>query len=112
MAGVELSGSPDFLKGSTINTCLMGADREKELEKMKSQIENGIKPISSIRSASCCFMIIAERKPIEEIIREVLELRHLIYIIFYALQAIIRVLGTARRDRTCMILIPCSLFRP
>ncbi len=43
MAGVELSGSPDFLKGSTVNTCLRGADREKELEKMKSQIENGIK---------------------------------------------------------------------
>jgi len=43
MAGVELSGSPDFLKGSTLNTCLRGADREKELDKMKNQIENGVK---------------------------------------------------------------------
>ncbi len=43
MAGVELSGSPDFLKGSTVNTCLRGADREKELEKMKIQIESGVK---------------------------------------------------------------------
>ncbi len=43
MAGVELFGSPDFLKGSTVNTCLRGADREKELEKMKNRIDNGIK---------------------------------------------------------------------
>lgn len=43
MAGVELSGSPDFLKGSTLNTCLRGADRENELEKMKEQIDSGVK---------------------------------------------------------------------
>jgi len=42
MAGVELTGSPDFLKGATLNTCLRGADREKELEKMKRLMDGGI----------------------------------------------------------------------
>ena len=35
MAGVELNGAPDFLKGATLNTCLRGADREAELDRMK-----------------------------------------------------------------------------
>lgn len=43
MAGVELSGTPNFLKGSTLNTCLRGADRKNEIEKMKKQIDAGIK---------------------------------------------------------------------
>lgn len=42
MAGVELSGSPDFLKGSTLNTCLRGAERENELDKMKKMIDAGV----------------------------------------------------------------------
>ncbi|MBF0211175.1 MAG: methylenetetrahydrofolate reductase [Desulfamplus sp.] len=42
MAGVELSGSPNFLKGSTLNTCLRGADRENELDKMKKMIDAGV----------------------------------------------------------------------
>ena len=42
MAGVELAGKPDFLKGSTLNTCLRGADRENELDKMKKMIDAGI----------------------------------------------------------------------
>ncbi|MFH1154943.1 MAG: methylenetetrahydrofolate reductase [Pseudomonadota bacterium] len=42
MAGVELNGTPDFLKGSTINTCLRGADREKELDKMKRMADSGV----------------------------------------------------------------------
>ena len=42
MAGVELAGSPDFLKGAVLNTCLRGADREKELENMKRLIDAGI----------------------------------------------------------------------
>ena len=43
MAGIELSGSPDFLKGATLNTCLRGGEREKELEKMKKMINAGIR---------------------------------------------------------------------
>jgi methylenetetrahydrofolate reductase (NADH) len=43
MAGVELSGSPEFLKGTTINTCLRGPDREKELDRMKQLIDLGVK---------------------------------------------------------------------
>ena len=39
MAGVELTGSPEFLKGTTLNTCLRGADREKELDRMKKFID-------------------------------------------------------------------------
>ena len=39
MAGVELSGTPQFLKGTTLNTCLRGADREKELDRMKKMID-------------------------------------------------------------------------
>lgn len=42
MAGVELSGTPDFLKGSTLNTCLRGADRENELDKMKKMVDSGV----------------------------------------------------------------------
>ncbi|MBF0258043.1 MAG: methylenetetrahydrofolate reductase [Desulfamplus sp.] len=42
MAGVELAGSPDFLKGSTLNTCLRGAERENELDKMKRMIDSGV----------------------------------------------------------------------
>ncbi|SLM27546.1 Methylenetetrahydrofolate reductase [Desulfamplus magnetovallimortis] len=42
MAGIELSGSPDFLKGTTLNTCLRGADRENELDKMKRMIDAGV----------------------------------------------------------------------
>ncbi|MBF0201880.1 MAG: methylenetetrahydrofolate reductase [Desulfamplus sp.] len=42
MAGVELSGSPDFLKGTTLNTCLRGADRENELDRMKKMIDAGV----------------------------------------------------------------------
>jgi len=42
MAGVELSGNPDFLKGSTLNTCLRGAERENELDKMKQMIDAGV----------------------------------------------------------------------
>ncbi|MBF0467702.1 MAG: methylenetetrahydrofolate reductase [Desulfamplus sp.] len=42
MAGVELSGTPDFLKGSTLNTCLRGAERENELDKMKRMIDSGV----------------------------------------------------------------------
>ena len=43
MAGIELTGSPKFLKGTTLNTCLRGADREKELDRMKKLIDLGIK---------------------------------------------------------------------
>ena len=43
MAGIELTGSPQFLKGTTLNTCLRGADREKELDRMKKFIDLGIK---------------------------------------------------------------------
>jgi methylenetetrahydrofolate reductase (NADH) len=39
MAGVDLTGSPEFLKGTTLNTCLRGADREKELDRMKKFID-------------------------------------------------------------------------
>lgn len=42
MAGIELSGNPDFVKGSTLNTCLRGADRENELDKMKKMIDAGV----------------------------------------------------------------------
>ncbi len=42
MAGIELAGSPDFLKGSILNTCLRGADRESELDKMKKMIDSGV----------------------------------------------------------------------
>ncbi len=42
MAGVELTGSPNFLKGSTLNTCLRGADRENELDKMKKMVDAGV----------------------------------------------------------------------
>lgn len=42
MAGVELAGSPDFLKGAALNTCLRGAEREQELERMKSMISLGV----------------------------------------------------------------------
>ncbi len=43
MAGVELSGSPDFLKGATLNTCLRGAEREAELERMKKMMDAGVR---------------------------------------------------------------------
>ena len=43
MAGVDLSGSPQFLKGTTLNTCLRGADREKELDRMKKLIDLDVK---------------------------------------------------------------------
>lgn len=43
MAGVELKGSPQFLKGTSINTCLRGADREKELDRMKKLIDLDVK---------------------------------------------------------------------
>ncbi|SMC88136.1 5,10-methylenetetrahydrofolate reductase [Desulfocicer vacuolatum DSM 3385] len=43
MAGVELSGAPDFLKGATLNTCLRGADREVELDRMKEMVDAGVK---------------------------------------------------------------------
>ena len=43
MAGVELSGTPQFLKGTTLNTCLRGADREKELDRMKKMIDLDVK---------------------------------------------------------------------
>lgn len=43
MAGVELTGSPEFLKGTTLNTCLRGADREKELDRMKQMIDLNVK---------------------------------------------------------------------
>ncbi len=43
MAGVGLSGSPQFLKGTTLNTCLRGADREKELDRMKRLIDLDVK---------------------------------------------------------------------
>ncbi len=43
MAGVDLAGSPEFLKGTTLNTCLRGADREKELDRMKRLIDLGVK---------------------------------------------------------------------
>ena len=43
MAGIELSGAPDFLKGATLNTCLRGGEREEELEKMKKMINSGIR---------------------------------------------------------------------
>ncbi len=43
MAGVELNGSPDFLKGATLNTCLRGADREAELDRMKKMMDAGVR---------------------------------------------------------------------
>ncbi len=42
MAGVALSGAPQFLKGTSLNTCMRGADREKELDKMKKMIDLGV----------------------------------------------------------------------
>ncbi len=42
MSGVELAGSPAFAKGSVINTCVRGADRENELERMKQMIDLGV----------------------------------------------------------------------
>ena len=43
MSGVELHGSPSFLKGALLNTCLRGADREAELDTMKKRIDAGVK---------------------------------------------------------------------
>ena len=42
MAGVELKGAPDFLKGAALNTCLRGADREAELDRMKKMMDGGV----------------------------------------------------------------------
>ncbi|MFO7751643.1 MAG: methylenetetrahydrofolate reductase [Desulfobacteraceae bacterium] len=42
MAGVELSGSASFVKGSVINTCVRGADRQNELDRMKQMIDLGV----------------------------------------------------------------------
>ncbi len=43
MAGIELAGSPEFVKGTSLNTCLRGADREKELDRMKKLIDLDVK---------------------------------------------------------------------
>ncbi|MDO9262844.1 MAG: methylenetetrahydrofolate reductase [Desulfosalsimonadaceae bacterium] len=43
MAGIELSGSPEFLVGATLNTGLQGSDMFPEIESMKHKIDAGVR---------------------------------------------------------------------
>jgi len=43
MAGIELSGSPEFLVGATLNTGLTGSDMFPEIESMKHKIDAGVR---------------------------------------------------------------------
>jgi len=71
MAGVELSGTPQFLKGTTLNTCLRGADREKELDRMKKMIDLDVRffvtqPLFEFEMTQS-FVKIAEKNNVEVI---------------------------------------------
>jgi methylenetetrahydrofolate reductase (NADPH) len=43
MAGIDLSGKPSFLVGSTVNAGLEGADLEKEMEEINQKIDAGVR---------------------------------------------------------------------
>jgi methylenetetrahydrofolate reductase (NADPH) len=43
MAGIDLSGKPSFLVGSTVNAGLEGADLEKEMEEINKKIDAGVR---------------------------------------------------------------------
>lgn len=43
MAGIDLSGSPSFLVGSTVNAGLEGADLENEMEELMQKIDAGVR---------------------------------------------------------------------
>lgn len=43
MAGIELSGSPEFIVGATLNTGLTGSDMFPEIESMKHKIDAGVR---------------------------------------------------------------------
>jgi methylenetetrahydrofolate reductase (NADPH) len=43
MAGIDLSGKPSFLVGSTVNAGLEGADLEKEMEDINQKIDAGVR---------------------------------------------------------------------
>ena len=43
MAGIDLSGSPSFLVGTTVNAGLEGADLENEMEKLIQKIDAGVR---------------------------------------------------------------------
>jgi methylenetetrahydrofolate reductase (NADPH) len=43
MAGIDLSGKPSFLVGSTVNAGLEGADLEKEMEDINKKIDAGVR---------------------------------------------------------------------
>lgn len=43
MAGIELTGSPEFLVGATLNTGLQGSDMFPEIESMKHKIDAGVR---------------------------------------------------------------------
>lgn len=43
MAGIELSGSPEFLVGGTVNTGLEGGEMAAEIEAMKRKIDAGVR---------------------------------------------------------------------
>jgi methylenetetrahydrofolate reductase (NADPH) len=43
MAGIDLSGKPSFLVGSTVNAGLEGGDLEKEMEEVNRKIDSGVR---------------------------------------------------------------------
>ncbi|MBC2715035.1 MAG: 5,10-methylenetetrahydrofolate reductase [Desulfobacteraceae bacterium] len=43
MAGIELSGSPDFTVGSMVNSGLEGTDLDREIDAMKRKIDAGVR---------------------------------------------------------------------
>ncbi|MBF0120065.1 MAG: methylenetetrahydrofolate reductase [Desulfobacterales bacterium] len=67
MAGIELTGKPEFLVGSTVNAGLKGNDLEVELEEMNKKVEEGTKffitpPLFSIESIESFLNVVDHRK--------------------------------------------------